>query len=138
MITSAQEFLSLRFSDDPAEYNRAAREPAPLEVWLELINDHPEARFWVAHNKTVPIEVLRLLATDADWRVRSMVASKNKAPSDVLERLSTDEHDAIRQTVAGHPNTPTETVLSMCDDHWDEIRATARRNLSRRGCMGSS
>lgn len=78
MISSAQEFLGLRFSEDPELYNRAAHEEAPEDVWLELVEEYPESRFWVAQNKTVPLTVLKRLASDDDSRVRGMVAMKRK------------------------------------------------------------
>ena len=42
MIESADEFRRLRESDDPAEYLRAAHEPARLDVWREVIARFPE------------------------------------------------------------------------------------------------
>ena len=68
-----QEFLDLRTSEDPGNYYRAAHEDVPAEVWNELIEAYPESRFWVANNKTVPLEILRILASDQDAKVRTMV-----------------------------------------------------------------
>jgi len=65
-ITSADEFVRLRTSESPEDYRRAASEDAPLDVWYAVIADHPEMRFWVAQNKTVPTAVLELLSEDAD------------------------------------------------------------------------
>ncbi|GAA4623217.1 hypothetical protein GCM10023113_07300 [Cellulomonas oligotrophica] len=83
MIESAAEFVGLRTSEDPGEYQRAAREEAPLEVWLAVIEDHPEMRQWVAHNKTVPAVVLERLAGDSDPTVRWTVAIRRSAPAHV-------------------------------------------------------
>jgi hypothetical protein len=44
-------------------------------VWLGVIRDYPDMRFWVAQNKTVPVSILGVLAADDDQRVRSMVAT---------------------------------------------------------------
>ncbi|WP_143020564.1 hypothetical protein [Sinosporangium album] len=103
-----------------------------MEIWLELVTHHPEAHFWVAQNKTVPIEILRILAASSDWHTRSMVAAKNKATPDILEVLANDDHDAVRHTVAGHRNTPTNTLMTLCSDTWHEVRRTAQDNLSKR------
>lgn len=81
MIRSADEFLALRYSDDKEQYDRAAHEEAPIEVWRELVDSYPESRFWVAHNKSVPLDILRMLATDIDPHVRGMVAGKRKPTS---------------------------------------------------------
>jgi hypothetical protein len=63
-------------SDAPQEYRRAAHEEASLEVWREVIRDQPDMRFWVAQNKTVPLEIPEELRWDPDERVRWMVRSK--------------------------------------------------------------
>jgi hypothetical protein len=76
MIESAEEFRRLRESENPEEYGRAAHDEAPIEVWLEVIRRWPDMCFWVAQNKSVPLEVLETLANDPDWRVRDMVSRK--------------------------------------------------------------
>jgi hypothetical protein len=62
MIRSAEEFIRLRTSEDAADYLRAATDDASLEVWQEIITHHADMRSWVAHNKTVPVEILWVLA----------------------------------------------------------------------------
>ena len=114
MIQSAAEFIRLRCSSDPEEYRRAAHEDAPDHVWQEVIDRHPEMRFWVAHNKTVPLWALKKLARDRDPRVRGMVAMKRKLPIEILKTMTDD----VSATVA-----------------W-----TARRQIERRdsrGCGGA-
>ena len=76
MIESAEEFVRLRTREDPGEYHRAAHEEASTGTWLDVIERYPDMRFWVANNKTVPLEVLEVLRQDADERVRSMVRCK--------------------------------------------------------------
>lgn len=76
MIESADEFVRLRTSDDPAEYRRAAHDDAAERTWRDVIARFPEMRFWVAQNKTVPLSVLEDLRNDPDERVRSMVRAK--------------------------------------------------------------
>ncbi|MFI6341113.1 hypothetical protein [Streptomyces sp. NPDC050535] len=129
MIESVEEFLRLRFSDDPDEYGRASAEPAPLEVWTEIVEKHPEARFWVAHNKTVPLEILRLLAADPDPRVRSMVAMKRKLTPDLLTGLAIDQHDPVRLSVARHKRTPKAVLEKLQSDPWSEVRDLARDRI---------
>lgn len=76
VIESAEEFVRLRISDDPAEYNRAAHDEASESTWREVIERFPDMRFWVAQNKTVPLSVLEILRQDPDDKVRHMVTSK--------------------------------------------------------------
>lgn len=66
VLESAEEFIRLRYSEDPDDYYRAAHEQASTEVWLDVIQGYPDARFWVAQNKTVPADVLSVLARDPD------------------------------------------------------------------------
>jgi hypothetical protein len=79
-ITSAEEFIRLRQSKDPAECNHSAWAALPLPVWRDLVRNHPDMRFWVAHNRTVPPEILAELIKDPDWQVRDRVASKRDWP----------------------------------------------------------
>ena len=76
VIDSAEEFVRLRTSDAPADYNRAARDEASENTWHDIIERFPDMRFWVAQNKTVPLSVLEVLRNDADERVQHMVTSK--------------------------------------------------------------
>ena len=50
VIGSAEEFVRLRMSDDPAEYRRSHLEAASLDVWQQVIERYPEMRRWVAHS----------------------------------------------------------------------------------------
>ena len=53
-ITSAEEFVRLRTSEDPDEYLVSDNGAASDEVWLDVIARYPEMKEWVVHNKTVP------------------------------------------------------------------------------------
>ena len=101
MLKSAEEFRRLRVSTDPAEYRRAGHESAPLEVWLEVIRRYPDLRAWVAHNKTVPVEILAILSDDPDPHVRSFVAMKQKLPEDLQLKLARDPDDGVRDRLVG-------------------------------------
>jgi hypothetical protein len=129
-ITSVEEFIRLRESKDPAEYNRSAWVTMPLPVWCDLVRNHPDMRFWAANNRTAPSEILAELIKDSDWRVRDRVASKRKCPPELLERLVDDPHDAVRRLVAGHPRSPRSTVARLVDDPWPVIAQEARTRLA--------
>jgi hypothetical protein len=117
-IGSASEFARLRVSADPLEYERAARALIPADAWLELIREYPEMRFWAAHNKTVPVEILATLAGDPDPRVRRLVAMKRKATPEVLYRLAGDQHEGVRMAVAWNRRTPREVLIRLREDSW--------------------
>ena len=112
MITSAQEFHRLMTSDLPAEYHRAAHDEAPLAVWREIIASMPEMREWVAHNKTVPHEILEELSHDPDDRVRDTVARKRKISEAIQLRLATDPSPEVRSALA-HNAKATRRVLEI-------------------------
>lgn len=102
LIRSAEEFARLRKSDHLEEYDRAANDSASIDVWRDVISRYPDMRRWVAHNKTVPIEILAVLARDPDSHVRLMVAMKRKLTLDILERLADDDDESVRLRVAMH------------------------------------
>ncbi|MEU6291380.1 hypothetical protein [Streptomyces sp. NPDC046988] len=129
MIESAEEFIRLRFSDASEDYGRASTEPAAPGVWREVIEHHPEARFWVAQNKTVPLEILQVLASDSDSRVRSMVASKRKATPELLTMLAADSDESVRLAVARHKSVPGDVLEQLRNDSWGEIRDVVRDRL---------
>src|SRR5687768_12018487 len=100
MIRSVEEFIRLRMSDVKDEYDRAAHEDAPTEVWWELVREHPDMKIWVVANKTVPLAVLEALSTDDDASVRDAVARKRRSPPEILKRLARDPDSGVRYAVA--------------------------------------
>jgi hypothetical protein len=129
MIRSAREFLKLRSSQDPNIYRRAASEPAPLEVWQELVAHYPHSRFWVAQNKTVPLDILKQLSGDENPQVRVMVAMKRKLDEATFTALAADPDASVRMMVARNAKTPPAVLRSMLTDSWQEIRKLARDRL---------
>ncbi|MDA3648851.1 HEAT repeat domain-containing protein [Saccharopolyspora indica] len=132
-IQSAAEFVRLRSSVVPEEYRRAADEDAPLEVWRRVVDEYPSMREWVVHNKTVPVEILEALASDADPAVRFRVAMKRKAPPRVLEVLAEDPDESVRERVSSNKKTPNYLLEKLIADPSEVVREAARKNLSGRG-----
>lgn len=114
MIHSAEEFITLRREND----ERATTDTAPEPVWWDLIDNHPEMKEWVIHNKNVPKLILEVLADDPDPHVRWAVATKRKCPPAVLEKLARDADVTVRVRVAYNPKTPESvlTILRVDDD----------------------
>ena len=123
MIESAEQFRSLRESELPNEYSRAAHDDAPLQVWLDIIDRMPDLRFWVAQNKTVPISVLETLADDTDPRVRDMVARKRKLPEALQIKLARDSDPAVRCTLAQNAKLAPRALAILTDDDDDMVTA---------------
>lgn len=132
MINSAAEFLALRTSDDPADQRRAGHEAADVAVWLDVIEKYPAMREWVAYNKTVPLEVLELLASDPDERVRWSVAVKRKIDDDLLRKLALDEDENVRARVARHHHASTELLESLLNDESLFVSRAAEEALAAR------
>ncbi len=131
MINSAEEFVRLRFSPIPEEYALAASGKASNEVWLEVIERYPEYAQWVAHNKSIPLDIIRVLALHPDDNVRLHIAAKRKSPADVLWVLARDKNDSVRNRVVHHPKTPKEILEFLLHDPWGDVRELAQRRLEK-------
>ena len=129
MITSADEFVRLRTSDEPQDYARAASEEADDAVWLDVIQRYGEMRVWVAHNKTVPITILRVLASDGDPRVRGMVAMKRKLDAELFALLATDGDAGVRHSIACNANAPRDVLTSLSMDEAGFVAEAAALRL---------
>jgi hypothetical protein len=127
MIESAEQFRSLRESEQSDEYSRAAHEEAPLEVWLDVIERMPDMRFWVAQNKTVPIPVLEHLADDIDPRVRDMVARKRKLPESLQTKLATDPDPSVRCALASNAKLAPRALVILSNDLDEMVAAVLKR-----------
>jgi hypothetical protein len=63
-IYSAEEFVRLRSSQTRQEYLSAVWGEASDEVWLDTIDRYPDYVWWVAHNKSISVNIMkRLLET---------------------------------------------------------------------------
>jgi hypothetical protein len=131
MILSAEEFACLRLSLVESEYNRAATEEAPLQVWLDVLAQFPELREWVAHNKTVPLEILQILAEDPDERVRCVVAGKRKLTHELRTKLSRDSDPSVRERIAYNAKVELHLLHQLAADPEQFVRAAAKNALAR-------
>ena len=127
MIRSAEQFVALRCSDERTDYEQAATEQATFEIWADIIARFPEMRTWVAHNKTVPLEILRILAKDADHVVRSSVADKRKLDRELFESLSRDPDETVRQRIAYNKKTPADIIERLTSDKSTFVSEAALR-----------
>jgi hypothetical protein len=133
MIQSAAEFIRLRTSSAKADYDRAAHEEAPLEVWWDLVKNHPDMKSWVAHNKTVPMEILDALSKDKASDVRNAVARKRKLTQELFERMARDADEGVRLAVAYNANTPDEVLRLLVGDPWAEVAKKVASRLAGEG-----
>ncbi len=116
MIESAAEFARLRMSDDPAEQARATHDAAEEGVWRAVIVHTPELKIWIARNKSVQMEILHLLAADADPRVRREVAAKRKLDLALFVALANDPDESVRRAIALNAKCPARIKEGMNDE----------------------
>lgn len=132
MIESAEEFRRLRTSEDPADYERAANDEAPFVVWNDIIQNIPEMRFWVAHNKTVPQEIMRALIEVGDARTRSMIAMKRSLPETLQKVLAVDADEGVRLSLCRNKKVAASVLAILVDDPWVTIAEEAQEKLQQR------
>lgn len=132
MINSPEEFIKLRNSNIPAEYNRAKIEDASIDVWFDLIQSYPDMRVWVARNKTIPREIIVYLSKDSDPIVRHTICSKYPLDTDIYLLFSQDPDEGIRSRLTFNKkltlsilkemseNDPSEFVRSQALDRYKQ------------------
>ena len=116
-------------SEIPEEYGRAAHDLAPLDVWKDVIRRYPDMKKWVAHNKSVPLEILEILARDGDPRVRSFVAMKRKLSRNLFDLLSNDPDASVRRGIACNRKAPREVIQRLSRDPVQFVREAAAGRL---------
>ncbi|WP_081082368.1 hypothetical protein [Burkholderia diffusa] len=131
MIQSAEEFVALRDSCIKDEYDRAATDEAPVSVWKDVIVRFPDYRKWVAHNKTVPVEILAELC-QFEAEVRRFVAVKRKLSRELFELLAKDPDPVVRQGVASNKKAPISVISSLMQDEDRSVSSVARYNFENR------
>jgi hypothetical protein len=93
-------------------------------------------REWVAHNKTIPIEILDILSNDTDERVRSMVASKRKLPEYLQMKLAIDTDSGVRHRIASNPKATKKVLEMLLDDEWSVIRELTYERIEKKEYVG--
>ncbi|WP_238419530.1 HEAT repeat domain-containing protein [Gordonia sp. 'Campus'] len=134
MITSLSEYESLLNSDDLEDRHRAARDSAPAEVWLRIISEVPEYRAFVVQNKTLPLDVLRILAQDVDRDVRFTVAMRRAAAKDetITDLLASDPDAGVRAALAKNPKLSQTLLQRLARDEDEWVRECAENSLAQR------
>lgn len=140
MINSAEEFVRLRKSEKPEEYNRANDDFLPDNVAFDLIENYPDMREYVGVNSTISLKVLYRLAEDEDWLVRWHIASLHAFTGEkvhtldryLFDKLSRDEDEGVRKRVAYHPDTPIDILEQLTHDSSEDCAEAAREKLAQR------
>lgn len=128
IILSAKEFVQLRTSSNPDDYQKSAHYFADESVWFDVIKHYPEMKKWVIHNKTVPMSVLELLVNDDD-EVRYFLAMKNKLSRKLFEILAKDNDETVRQRLVYNKNIPLDILQQLANDEDEFIKQSAIEKL---------
>lgn len=65
---------------------------------------------------------LRLLANDANPKIRESAASSYHAPEDVMAQLAADPDVGVRGCVARNESTPCDILRALTDDESEMVR----------------
>lgn len=65
---------------------------------------------------------LRLLAADANPKIRESVASSYNTPSDLFAVLARDPDEGVRACVAKNESTPCDVLRTLVDDSSERVR----------------
>jgi hypothetical protein len=130
MIKNAEEFKQLRESENPEDYYRASHEEANKEVWLDVLDKYPDMAFWVAQNKTVPIEILEILVSHPDSNVRNMVARKRKLPERLMLQLTDDIDESVRFALVSNAKASKVILEKLSKDVWSNVSEAAKERLA--------
>ena len=116
MISSPEEFIRLRSSDDPTEYRRAVEDGAPESVWLHIIELYPTQRRNVALNRKLPESVQWRLVRDESPLVRFEIAMRRQLTAEMLEVLANDPDETVRTRVCYNAHTPRKVLQRLARD----------------------
>lgn len=131
-IESAEEFVRLRLSEDPAEYSRSSYDWAEDAVWHDVLDRFPDMARWFVHNKSVPLAILDRLIDAGDPETLRWTMNKRKLSREQFERLARYPDGHIRQSIAGNAKIPQDLLETLQKDpnHW--VRRSAYQALTER------
>ncbi|MCU1409380.1 MAG: repeat protein [Rhodoglobus sp.] len=75
------------------------------------------------------IQRLRLLAADANPKIRESVASSYHTPEDVFEALARDPDEGVRACVARNESAPCDVLRSLVADKSERVRGFLALNF---------
>jgi len=75
------------------------------------------------------IQRLRLLAADANPKIRESAASSYHTPEDVFEALAKDPDEGVRACVARNESAPCDVLRSLANDTSERVRGFLALNF---------
>ncbi|WP_343923157.1 hypothetical protein [Rhodoglobus aureus] len=111
----------------------AAQHPAPevtdskiARLRLLARNANPKIRESAASNHNTPVDVFEALAQDSDDGVRACVARNEYAPCDVLRMLAHDPSDTVRGFLAINFFVPDDAMSTLAADESATVQRLVR------------
>lgn len=99
------------------------------EVMKILATDpDPRVRLDVAMSSKTPPDVLEALAKARAKSVRLAVARNGKTPPPALHKLASDRNEQVKRSVAHNPNTPIETLIALAGDSSGHVKVAVALN----------
>lgn len=130
MIASAEEFIRLRTSDLKEEQDRASRDMADTSIWMEVITKFPNYKVWVVHNKSIPIDILEILAQDRDAEVRAAVARKRKINDKIFSWLAVDTDENVKYALICNTKLPKNKKMLIDTKQSEWLKEALNKQLS--------
>jgi len=113
----------IRFNTPAQRAQMAAMAPAMLTAeQAAVLHPSPE----VTESKILR---LRLLATDANPKIRESVASSYHTPEDVFVALARDPDEGVRTCVARNESAPCDVLRELASDSSDRVRGFLATNF---------
>jgi hypothetical protein len=113
----------IRFNTPAQRAQLAAMSPSMLTA-EEAARLHPAPPV-----TATKIARLRLLAQDANPKIRESVASSYHAPLDLFEALATDPDEGVRACLARNENTPCDLLRALSHDESELVRGFVAVNF---------
>ncbi len=92
------------------------------DALIALLDSTPGVSVLLGRHPLIPLELLRSLSADPDWRVRVACAGNHSAPTDILDRLMRDTDADVRAAALNNPATTDELVKNVADPAHPEVR----------------
>lgn len=93
---------------------------------LLATNANPKIRESVASSYNTPTDLFEVLARDPDDGVRSCVARNETAPCDVLRALAADASEVVRSWVAVNYYVPDDAMALLASDTSPTVRSLVK------------
>ncbi|AIK96202.1 hypothetical protein [Candidatus Odyssella acanthamoebae] len=132
MIKSAEEFIRLRKSRIPEEYNRANDEFIPDEVCHAVIKKDLDMKEYIAGNTSISLNMIIYLADDEDVDIRVRIAEKPNLTRGLFEKFVCDPDESVRHRLVFNRHTPLDILERLTHDEWDVCAEDAKEVLEKR------